>query len=106
MLIALALFNIVHPSRVMPGKESDFPSRKENVKGRMAGELPLYEYGASGPGARTDGEAERDAEDGATVSYGYVREGERWGVCGWECRIVLGEGFEDVWLSEGGDRRN
>lgn len=55
----------------MPGKESDFPSRKarkamgkENVKGRMAGELPLHERGASGPGVRTDVEAERDAEDG------------------------------------------
>lgn len=29
MLIALALFNIVHPGRVMPGKQGDFPSRKE-----------------------------------------------------------------------------
>ena len=34
----------------MPGKESDFPSRKQrkvigkkNVRGRMAGHLPLYE---------------------------------------------------------------
>lgn len=77
MLIALALSNIVHPGRVMPGKESDFPSRKE----RMAGELPLHEYGAREPGARTDGEAKRGAEGGqvgeAAVSNGYVREGER-----------------------------
>ena len=29
MLIALALFNVVHPGRIMPGKEGDFPSRKE-----------------------------------------------------------------------------
>lgn len=29
MLIALALFNIIHPGRVMPGKQGDFPSRKE-----------------------------------------------------------------------------
>lgn len=29
MLIALALFNIVHPGRIMPGKQGDFPSRKE-----------------------------------------------------------------------------
>ena len=29
MLIALVLFNIVHPGRVMAGKEADFPSRKE-----------------------------------------------------------------------------
>lgn len=47
MLIALVLFNIVHPGRIMPGKESDFPSRKQrkaigkkNVRGRMAGDLP------------------------------------------------------------------
>ena len=29
MLIALVLFNIVHPGKIMAGKESDFPSRKE-----------------------------------------------------------------------------
>ena len=29
MLVALVLFNVVHPGRIMPGKESDFPSRKE-----------------------------------------------------------------------------
>lgn len=29
MFIALVLFNLVHPGKVMPGKESDFPSRKE-----------------------------------------------------------------------------
>ena len=29
MFIALVLFNIVHPGKVMAGKESDFPSRKE-----------------------------------------------------------------------------
>ncbi|KAM0804159.1 RTA1 like protein-domain-containing protein [Usnea florida] len=29
MLVALVLFNIVHPGRIMAGKESDFPSRKE-----------------------------------------------------------------------------
>ena len=28
MLIALASFNIVHPGRIVPGKESDLPSRK------------------------------------------------------------------------------
>ena len=52
MLFALVIFNIVHPGRVMPGKESDFPSRKEreavgkkNIRGRAeAGRsLPLYE---------------------------------------------------------------
>lgn len=29
MLIALVLFNVVHPGRIMPGTESDFPSRKQ-----------------------------------------------------------------------------
>lgn len=29
MLTALVLLNIVHPGTVMPGKESDLPSRKE-----------------------------------------------------------------------------
>ncbi|KAL8672070.1 MAG: hypothetical protein Q9168_003465 [Polycauliona sp. 1 TL-2023] len=29
MLLALVIFNVVHPGRIMPGKESDFPSRKE-----------------------------------------------------------------------------
>ncbi|KAI4244582.1 MAG: hypothetical protein L6R42_010420, partial [Xanthoria sp. 1 TBL-2021] len=29
MLVALVIFNVVHPGRIMPGKESDFPSRKE-----------------------------------------------------------------------------
>ena len=28
MLMALVLFNIVHPGRIMPGKEADLPSRK------------------------------------------------------------------------------
>lgn len=28
MFIALVLLNICHPGRIMPGKESDFPSRK------------------------------------------------------------------------------
>ena len=29
MFIALVLFNVIHPGKIMPGKESDFPSRKE-----------------------------------------------------------------------------
>lgn len=29
MLVALVLFNVVHPGVIMAGKESDFPSRKE-----------------------------------------------------------------------------
>lgn len=29
MLLALLLLNVVHPGRVMPGKESDVPGRRE-----------------------------------------------------------------------------
>lgn len=29
MLVALVLFNIFHPGKIMAGKESDFPSRKD-----------------------------------------------------------------------------
>ena len=29
MMIALLAFNVVHPGRIMAGKEADFPSRKE-----------------------------------------------------------------------------
>ena len=29
MLIALVMFNVVHPGKIMAGKESDFPDRKE-----------------------------------------------------------------------------
>ena len=49
----------------MPGKDSDLPSRKErkivgkkNVRGRMAGELPLYDFACSTQVARPDVEAE------------------------------------------------
>ena len=52
MLAALVLFNVVHPGRIMPGKDSDLPSRKQrkaigkaNMRGRMAGDsLPVYEF--------------------------------------------------------------
>lgn len=32
MLLALVALNIVHPGRIMPGKESDLPSRKERKR--------------------------------------------------------------------------
>ncbi|RMZ37304.1 hypothetical protein CA14_011483 [Aspergillus flavus] len=32
MLLALVLFNFIHPGRLMPGKNSDIPSRKERKK--------------------------------------------------------------------------
>ncbi len=32
MLVALVLFNIFHPGRIMPGKVSNIPSRKERKR--------------------------------------------------------------------------
>lgn len=68
----------------MPGKESDFPSRKQrkaigkkNVRGRMAGNLPLYESTSDVLVMQPTPEAEKNptypkiAE--TTPSYGYVR---------------------------------
>lgn len=52
MLLALVLLNIIHPGRLMPGKEYDFPTRKQrkavgkrNIRGRagIGQSLPLYE---------------------------------------------------------------
>lgn len=37
MFLALAVFNVVHPGRIMSGKESDFPSRKERKNYFKAG---------------------------------------------------------------------
>ena len=44
MLTALVLLNVVHPGAVMPGKQSDLPSRKER-KRRQAAELRPSESG-------------------------------------------------------------
>ena len=87
MLIALVLFNIVHPGQIMPGKESDFPSRKQrkvvgkkNVRGRVGGDLPLYvpsDTQSAGPAAEAGKNPTYPKVDGTTVSYGSVREFER-----------------------------
>ena len=85
MLVALVLFNIVHPGQVMPGKESDFPSRKQrkaigkkNVRGRMAGDIPLYESTTNivvvEPAAQVEKNLTYPKIDETTVAYGYVRE--------------------------------
>ena len=70
----------------MPGKESDFPSRKErkalgknNVMGRAAGgALPLYEVSPDAGVSDTAVSAEQNPTypklDQSNVSYGYVRE--------------------------------
>ena len=68
----------------MPGKESDFPSRKQrkaigkkNVRGRMAGDLPLYEsttnVQVSEPTAEAGKNPTHPKIDETTVTYGYVR---------------------------------
>lgn len=68
----------------MPGKESDFPSRKQrkaigkkNVRGRMAGDLPLYESSANAQVALPAPEAEKNPTyptiNETTVIYGSVR---------------------------------
>jgi hypothetical protein len=36
MLIALIILNVVHPGRVMPGKECDIPGRKQRKAGRIS----------------------------------------------------------------------
>ena len=40
MLIAIALFNVFHPGRLMPGKESDLPSRKVRKAMKKQGQTP------------------------------------------------------------------
>ena len=69
----------------MPGKESDFPSRKQrkaigkkNVRGRMAGDIPLYESTTNvvvvEPAAQVEKNPTYPKIDETTVTYGYVRE--------------------------------
>lgn len=41
MLVALDIFNFVHPGRIMPGKISDFPSRKERKTYFKTNTLPF-----------------------------------------------------------------
>jgi hypothetical protein len=43
MLIALVLFNIVHPGRIMSGKESDIPGRKERKLAGIGSKVPMEE---------------------------------------------------------------
>lgn len=84
MLFALLVFNIMHPGRVMPGKESDFPSRKtrkavgkKNVHGRAGagGALPLYETARSeSPNEAGELNPTYPKIDDSTVTYGYVTE--------------------------------
>ena len=80
MLTCLILFNVIHPGRLMPGKESDFPSRKQrkaagknNTMGRAAGALPLYEWSTPSPDAGGEShDPTYPKVDGTSVSNGYV----------------------------------
>lgn len=40
MLFALALFNVFHPGRLMPGKESNMPKRKQRKAMKKQGQAP------------------------------------------------------------------
>ena len=80
MLTCLVLFNVIHPGRLMPGKESDFPSRKQrkaagknNKMGRAADALPLYERSTPSPDAGGESHGPTYPKvDGTSVSYGYA----------------------------------
>jgi hypothetical protein len=53
MLFALVILNFIHPGRIMPGKESDLPGRKErkaegiHSKSRKVSESNLLHMGTS-----------------------------------------------------------
>ncbi|KAL8827466.1 MAG: hypothetical protein Q9170_007006 [Blastenia crenularia] len=79
MLFALILFNVIHPGRIMPGKQSDFPSRKErknyftgNASGSSLQVLPSTQ--PSGPASMPDPYAFQPKTDHAVTNYGYVRQ--------------------------------
>lgn len=85
MLFALVVFNIVHPGRIMPGKESNFPSRKErkiigkrNVRGRAeAGKsMPLYDTSRAESLQKQSSNLNHLRIDASTVNNGYVTESD------------------------------
>ena len=70
MFTALVLFNIFHPGRIMPGKESDLPSRKER---KLQGNVKSSEGG--GADSLFQLNTFKDAgypEDSAVPTHGYV----------------------------------
>ena len=83
MFIALVLFNIYHPGRIMPGKESDLPSRKErkrlnNAMSTEGGNLQVSSTElvsqSSGPSKSAGyGVLHRGRDSEAVPAYGYVR---------------------------------
>ena len=49
MLAASVIFNVVHPGRLMPGKESDLPGCGERRKMKKQGVQGKYEFIALTP---------------------------------------------------------
>ncbi len=71
MLIALVLFNVFHPGRLMPGQESNLPSRKvrkmwkrEGVqpRGRMGEEVLLPQYNSQSAHMSSTGLSDQGAQ--------------------------------------------
>ncbi len=55
MLVALVLFNVIHPGRIMPGKKSDMPGFRERRRQRKASKLNEGRNGSYDSSARERG---------------------------------------------------
>ncbi|KAI9707846.1 MAG: hypothetical protein M1820_004452 [Bogoriella megaspora] len=89
MVIALVLFNIVHPGRIMKGKEADFPSRKERKRlgrlmkeGNLGGARGDEELGVVGGYEQVEGVSPMPSPmpkqtTGLVAEEGYVGAGYR-----------------------------
>ncbi|KAL9580027.1 MAG: hypothetical protein Q9203_006470 [Teloschistes exilis] len=79
MLFALVVYNVIHPGRIMPGKESDFPSRKERKNYFLGGNqsenssqmLPITK--STGSATMPEAAAFQPQKQDEVPSYGYVR---------------------------------
>ncbi|KAL8636422.1 MAG: hypothetical protein Q9228_006179 [Teloschistes exilis] len=79
MLFALVVYNVIHPGRIMPGKESDFPSRKERRNYFLGGNqsenssqmLPITK--STGSATMPEAAAFQSQKQDEVPSYGYVR---------------------------------
>ncbi|KAL8658486.1 MAG: hypothetical protein Q9202_007549 [Teloschistes flavicans] len=78
MLFALVVYNAIHPGRIMPGQESDFPSRKDRKNYFLTGNnsenssqmLPITAPTASA--TMPEATAFQPQKQDAVPSYGYV----------------------------------
>ncbi|KAI4241389.1 MAG: hypothetical protein L6R40_004565 [Gallowayella cf. fulva] len=78
MLVALAIYNVFHPGRIMPGKESDFPSRKERKNYSKANNSPnssqlLPTQEASGNLASMPEETAFQPKPQSVPGYGHIQ---------------------------------